>query len=160
MRSRGNFHPDWGHFTPAPNFRRIVVVVSAATTIGAMGSAAVVLSLVNFQVGAPDTPPVSAVATAAMSETAETTMLSQVGPSVAQPAEKAQAPSVPPQEPQGSAGKVDNAGAASPAKAAHQAEPRVARNSEIRPRLAAHRSKQHFRRFARFFAQFRFNRSW
>jgi hypothetical protein len=156
MRSRGNFHPDWGHFTPAPNFRRIVVVVSAATTIGAMGSAAVVLSLVNFQVGAPDTPPVSAMASAAMSEAAETTMLSQAGPSVAQPAEKAQTPSVPPQKPQEPAGKVDNAGAASPAKAA----PRVARNAEIRPRLAAHRSKQHFRRFARFFAQFRFNRSW
>jgi hypothetical protein len=47
MRSAGNFHPDWGYLAAAPSFARTARVVLAATAIGAIAGAAVVLSLIE-----------------------------------------------------------------------------------------------------------------
>ncbi len=55
-----NFDPYWGRFVPSPNYRAIVAAVSVATTIGATASAAVVLSLVDYQAGALDAWSISA----------------------------------------------------------------------------------------------------
>jgi len=60
MLSSRNFDPDWGRFVPSPNYRAILTAVSVATTIGATASAAVVLSLVDYQAGALDTWSISA----------------------------------------------------------------------------------------------------
>jgi hypothetical protein len=60
MLSSRNFDPDWGRFVPSPNYRAILTAVSVATTIGATASAAVVLSLVDYQAGALDAWSISA----------------------------------------------------------------------------------------------------
>jgi len=53
MRFAGNFHPEWGYLAPAPSFMRTVRIVAVATAIGAIASAAVVLSLVGRPAASP-----------------------------------------------------------------------------------------------------------
>ncbi len=47
MRSAGNFSPEWGYLASAPSFMRTARVVIAATAVGAVAGAAVVLSLTD-----------------------------------------------------------------------------------------------------------------
>jgi hypothetical protein len=53
MRFGGNFHPEWGALTPAPNFMRTARIVAVATAIGATAGAAVVLSLAGSPAPGP-----------------------------------------------------------------------------------------------------------
>ena len=45
MRHSDKFHPEWGYLAPVPSFIRIARVVLAATAVGAIAGAGVVLSL-------------------------------------------------------------------------------------------------------------------
>jgi hypothetical protein len=47
MRSAGNLHPQWGYLAPAPRLMRTVRIGLVATVIGAIGGAAVIISLID-----------------------------------------------------------------------------------------------------------------
>src|SRR5215475_9666353 len=51
MRSTGNFHPEWGYFAPSPIFIRTARIVLIAVTVGGIGGASVVLSMLERPVG-------------------------------------------------------------------------------------------------------------
>lgn len=56
MRSAGNSHPQWGYLAPEPSFMHTVRIALVATVIGAIGGAAVVVSLVQPGSNANNTP--------------------------------------------------------------------------------------------------------
>jgi hypothetical protein len=56
MRSAGNLHPEWGYGAPEPSFMRTARVALVATVIGAIGGAAVVVSLVQPGSNGNNTP--------------------------------------------------------------------------------------------------------
>jgi hypothetical protein len=51
MRSTGNFHPEWGYFAPSPIFIRTARIVLIAVTVGGIGGASVVLSMLERPAG-------------------------------------------------------------------------------------------------------------
>ena len=164
MPSSRNVHPDWGWFAPPPNYRAILAAVSVATAIGATGSAAVVLSLVDYQAGVSDTQSISAPAKAPISLTkaepiiappGESITLTKAEPIVAPPAEGAQAPSILSKSPLG-----PSANFVTPNEKEHQAALPVARNAGIHNRVAIPQPQHQFRRDRRLSALFQFPHSW
>ena len=51
MRSTGNFHPEWGYLAPSPIFIRTARIVLIAVTVGGIGGASVVLSMLERPAG-------------------------------------------------------------------------------------------------------------
>jgi len=155
MLSSRNFDPDWGRFVPSPNYRAILTAVSVATAIGATGSAAVVLSLVDRQTGVSDTQSISAPTKAPTYVAAESITLTKTAPIVEPPEEGAQAPSILSKSPLG-----PSASFAMPNEKEHQAALPVARNAGIHKRVEIPRPQHQFRRDPRFSALFQFPHSW
>ena len=109
MLSSRNFDPDWGRFVPSPNYRAMLTAVSVATAIGATGSAAVVLSLVDRQTGVSDTQSISAPTKAPTYVAAESITLTKAEPIVEPPGRRSANSIDPQQEPSGPFGKLRDA---------------------------------------------------
>ena len=163
-----NFDPDWDRFVRSPNYRAIVAAVSVATAIGATASAAVVLSLVDYQAGALDTWSISAKAPVAAGNIALTNAepivappAVSITPTAAQPEEEMQVPSIFSESPLGPLNRFSDASVtATPNEKEHQAARPIARDGGIHKRIAIHRRQYQFERDPRFSALFQFPHSW